>query len=68
MAKGVDVENYPGMPLENGGKMVQIMKTQARSFFTEVWDDTVLDITLTSRPFVLRTNISGEVQSHTVIG
>jgi thioredoxin-disulfide reductase len=67
MAKGVDVENYPGMPLENGGKMVQIMKTQARSFFTEVWDDTVVDIDMSKRPFIVRTNSSGEVMSHTVI-
>merc|ERR1712217_120043 len=39
MAKGVDVENYPGLPRENGGAIIQVMKTQARSFFAEMRDD-----------------------------
>jgi thioredoxin reductase len=67
MAKAVDVENYPGMPLENGGKMVQIMKTQARSFFTEVWDDEVAEINMSARPFVISTKKLGEVKAHSVI-
>lgn len=67
MAKGVDVENYPGMPRENGGKMIQVMKHQARSFFTEFWDDTVLGINTTTRPFEIITNKSGVVKSHTLI-
>eukprot|EP00418_Pyrodinium_bahamense_P094702 CAMPEP_0179044240 /NCGR_PEP_ID=MMETSP0796-20121207/17575_1 /TAXON_ID=73915 /ORGANISM="Pyrodinium bahamense, Strain pbaha01" /LENGTH=661 /DNA_ID=CAMNT_0020740639 /DNA_START=208 /DNA_END=2194 /DNA_ORIENTATION=+ len=67
MAKGVDVENYPGMPRENGGKMIEVMKHQARSFFTEVWDDTVLSVNASTRPFEIITNKSGVVRSHTVI-
>jgi len=67
MAKGVDVENYPGMPRENGGKMIEIMKHQARSFFTEVWDDSVLEVNTTVRPLEIRTNKSGVVKAHTII-
>jgi len=67
MAKGVDVENYPGMPRENGGKMIQVMKHQARSFFTEVWDDTVVNVNTSVKPFVIQTNSSGTVHAHTII-
>lgn len=67
MAKGVDVENYPGMPRENGGKMIEVMKHQARSFFTEVWDDSVLSVNASKRPFEIVTNRSGVVRAHTVI-
>mmetsp|Transcript_22240 Transcript_22240/g.63807 ORF Transcript_22240/g.63807 Transcript_22240/m.63807 type:complete len:635 (-) Transcript_22240:54-1958(-) len=67
MAKGVDVENYPGMPRENGGKMIEVMKKQARSFFTEVWDDSVVQVDVTKRPFEIMTNTSGLVRSHTLI-
>jgi thioredoxin reductase len=71
MAKGVDVENYPGLPLEHGGKMIQTMKQQARKFYTEVRDDTVVEIDTSARPsgpFRIKTNNSDEVVlSHTVI-
>jgi thioredoxin reductase (NADPH) len=67
LAKGVDVENYPGMPRENGGKMIEIMKQQARSFFTEVWDDAVVGVNTSTSPFELMTNKSGLVRAHTII-
>mmetsp|Transcript_54376 Transcript_54376/g.126892 ORF Transcript_54376/g.126892 Transcript_54376/m.126892 type:complete len:629 (-) Transcript_54376:107-1993(-) len=67
MAKGVDVENYPGLPRENGGRIIDIMKAQARSFFAEVWDDTVVSLNSSSQPFEIVTNNSGIVLSHTVI-
>lgn len=67
MAKGVDVENYPGTPRENGGKMIQVMKMQARSFFTEVWDDMSVAVNISARPFEIYTNKSGLVRAHTVI-
>lgn len=67
MAKGVDVENYPGMPRENGGKMIQVMKKQARTFNTEVWDDVVISVNAAVRPFEIMTNRSGLVRSHTLI-
>lgn len=67
MAKGVDVENYPGMPREDGRKMIEIMKRQARSFFTEVIDDSVISVNTSTQPFQLHTNESGIVKAHTVI-
>lgn len=67
MAKGVDVENYPGMPRANGGAMIQTMKSQARSFFAEVRDDMVLGLNTTTRPFEIYTNNSGTVKAHSII-
>mmetsp|Transcript_7932 Transcript_7932/g.17586 ORF Transcript_7932/g.17586 Transcript_7932/m.17586 type:complete len:628 (+) Transcript_7932:117-2000(+) len=67
MAKGVDVENYPGLPREQGGRIIDIMKAQARTFFAEVWDDTVVSVNTSSRPFELVTNKSGSLQTHTLI-
>lgn len=67
MAKGVDVENYPGLPRENGGEMIQVMKHQARSFYAEVWDDMVVAVNTTVQPMQIHTNSSGLVQAHTII-
>merc|ERR1719478_1044288 len=67
MSKGVDVENYPGMPRENGGKMIQVMKGQARTFFTEVWDDSVVSVNMSQTPFEIVTNKSGTIKAHTMI-
>lgn len=67
MAKGVDVENYPGMPRENGGRMIQVMKHQARSFSTEVWDDVVVHVNTSVHPFEITTNRSTLVRTHTLI-
>lgn len=67
MAKGVDVENYPGMPHEQGGNIIKVMKGQARSFFAEVWDDSVIAVNTTAKPFELVTNRSGVVKAHTII-
>lgn len=69
-SKGVDVENYPGLPMENGGRMVQTMKQQARKFYTEVRDDTVVDIDTSARPsgpFKILTKSGDRIRSHTVI-
>lgn len=67
MAKGVDVENYPGMFRENGGKMIQVMKHQARSFFTEVRDDFVIAVNTSVHPFEITTNQTGTLRTHTLI-
>jgi thioredoxin reductase len=67
MAKGVDVENYPGMPRENGGKIIAVMKSQARGFNTEIRDDVVLSLDTTKQPFEILTNTSGIIRAHTVI-
>jgi len=67
MAKGVDVENYPGMPRENGGRMIQVFKQQAESFFTEFMDDTVLSVNVSQRPFLIETKSSGLIKAHSII-
>jgi thioredoxin reductase len=67
MAKGVDVENYPGMPRANGGQMIQVMKQQARGFFADVRDDMVISINTTNRPFEIYTNTTGLVRAHSII-
>mmetsp|Transcript_88339 Transcript_88339/g.152975 ORF Transcript_88339/g.152975 Transcript_88339/m.152975 type:complete len:627 (-) Transcript_88339:104-1984(-) len=67
MAKGVDVENYPGMPRAHGGKMIQVMKAQARSFFAEVRDDSVISLNTSMSPFEITTNSSGLIKAHSII-
>merc|ERR1711871_354828 len=67
MGKGVDVENYPGMAMANGGDMVKIMKKQARSFMADVKDDIVTSVDLSKSPFVLTTNDSTTISTHSII-
>lgn len=67
MAKGVDVENYPGMPRENGGKMIQIFKQQAQSFFTEFMEDSVVSVNVSQRPFTIETKANGKIKAHSII-
>lgn len=67
MSKGVDVENYPGMPRQNGGKIISEMKQQALSFFTEARDDWVIRLNTTARPMEVHTKRNGRLQAHTII-
>merc|ERR1711871_1287011 len=67
MGKGVDVENYPGMAMANGGDMVKIMKKQARSFMADVKDDIVTSVDLSKSPFVLTTNDSSVISTHSIV-
>merc|ERR1711871_1364038 len=67
MGKGVDVENYPGMAVANGGDMVKIMKKQARSFMADVKDDIVTSVDLSKSPFVLTTNDSSVISTHSIV-
>lgn len=67
MAKGVDVENYPGMPRENGGKMIQVFKQQAQSFFTEFMEDTVVRVNVSQHPFTIETKANGNIKAHSMI-
>merc|ERR1719428_2762388 len=43
------------------------MKSQARTFFTEVRDDVVLEVNTSTSPFEITTNKSGVLKSHTLI-
>mmetsp|Transcript_2510 Transcript_2510/g.8560 ORF Transcript_2510/g.8560 Transcript_2510/m.8560 type:complete len:459 (-) Transcript_2510:678-2054(-) len=61
MAKGVDVENFPGLLRAHGSSMVQDMRAQAQAFSARFVDDAVASVNVQERPFALRLNASGEV-------
>jgi len=67
MAKGVDVENYPGLPGENGAKMVEVMKRQARASYAEFLDDSIVAIDSSTRPFVMTTRSGRIVKAQSLI-
>lgn len=66
-SKGVDVENYPGVPQANGAQMVKVMKQQALSFLAEVRDDSVLSVNTSAHPLEISTHSSGLLKAHTLI-
>jgi len=67
MAKGVDVENYPGLPGENGAKMVEVMKRQAKASYAEFLDDSIVAINYSARPFALTTRTGRTVKTQSII-
>ena len=67
LAKGVDVENYPGLPSGTGQNMIDSMRKQAHSFSAEFVDDSVEWVDTSARPFSIRTRNVRTVLSHTVI-
>lgn len=51
-----DVENFPGFPQGiMGPELMQVMEEQARRFGTNVFVDTVVEVDLSVRPFLIRT-------------
>jgi thioredoxin reductase (NADPH) len=67
LAKGVDVENYPGLPSGNGATMIDSMKKQAHGFSAEFVDDAVELVETSSRPFSIHTKSGRKILSHAVI-
>jgi len=67
LAKGVDVENYPGLPSGSGAGMIDSMKKQAHGFSAEFVDDAVELVETSSRPFSIRTKNGRRILSHAVI-
>lgn len=67
MAKGVDVENYPGLPQAMGGEIVTAMRSQAKAFHSRFVDDVVVQVDFTKKPFMLKTNTSGTIFADSVI-
>jgi len=65
--KGVDVENYPGLPASTGVQMVSSMRDQVVDFHAELRDDMVVSVDLSKRPFTIRTNSSGEFKTESLI-
>lgn len=64
--KGVDVENYPGLPQVTGPALVAAMRQQALHFGATVEDDLVTAIEATS-PLTIVTNSTGKIEAHTVV-
>jgi len=58
MSKGVNVENYPGIPEASGGDIIKLMKKQALKFSATFEEDTVTKVDLSRQPFVITTNTS----------
>ena len=67
LAKGVDVENYPGVNQSTGPGLVAAMRKQAAHFGAIFEDDVVMRIDASSRPFRLITNATGVVETHAVV-
>lgn len=62
-----DVENFPGFPNGiNGYELMENMKNQSLRFGTKIFSETVNEINLSQRPFIIKTDTQ-EMSSHTVI-
>ena len=66
MSKGVNVENYPGLTELSGGDIIKLMKRQAMRFAATFEEESVLEVDLKQRPFVVRTNTSS-LTTHTIV-
>jgi len=67
LAKGVDVENYPGLPSGTGASMIDSMRKQAHGFSAEFVDDAVEFVDTSVRPFSIRMKGGKTTLSHAVI-
>eukprot|EP00310_Coccolithus_braarudii_P018552 CAMPEP_0183353440 /NCGR_PEP_ID=MMETSP0164_2-20130417/33251_1 /TAXON_ID=221442 /ORGANISM="Coccolithus pelagicus ssp braarudi, Strain PLY182g" /LENGTH=612 /DNA_ID=CAMNT_0025526109 /DNA_START=36 /DNA_END=1874 /DNA_ORIENTATION=+ len=66
MSKGVNVENYPGIPEATGGEIIRLMKRQAIKYATTFEEELVLSVDLSQRPFVITTNTSA-FTAHSIV-
>lgn len=65
--KGVDVENYPGLPLVTGPAVVAAMRKQAAHFGAFFEDDVVFRVDASQRPLQIHTNATGIIAAHSII-
>jgi len=49
-----DVENYPGFPSILGPELMEHFKTHALKFGTKIYDDLIVDVDFTKRPFTMK--------------
>jgi len=64
--KGVDVENYPGLPDMTGPGVVAAMRNQAAAFGAVFEDDIVISVNASTRPLQVHTeNVT--IPTHTLI-
>eukprot|EP00927_Polykrikos_kofoidii_P084443 TRINITY_DN8896_c1_g1_i1.p1 TRINITY_DN8896_c1_g1~~TRINITY_DN8896_c1_g1_i1.p1 ORF type:complete len:695 (+),score=116.17 TRINITY_DN8896_c1_g1_i1:29-2113(+) len=67
LAKGVDVENYPGVGRTRGVAIVEDMRAQARGFFADLRDDIALSVNVQTRPFEVHLNSSSTLLAEALI-
>jgi thioredoxin reductase/thiol-disulfide isomerase/thioredoxin len=70
LGKGVDVENYPGISGSDatGHGIVRMMRKQVAALNTTMLDDVVLDVNVSSRPFIITVNGSmTKIYTHSLI-
>jgi len=65
--KGVDVENYPALSNVTGPTVIALMRHQAAGFGATFEDDWVLSIDASKRPFTIHTNVTGPIETHSII-
>lgn len=67
--KGVVVENYPGLTGNGttGPEIVSKMRRQAAHFGAFFEDDIVVSVDASQRPFKVKTNTTGVIETHTII-
>jgi thioredoxin-disulfide reductase len=66
LSKGVDVQNYPGVPEETGVNMIATMTKQAESFDTRRVTGLVVEVNTSTAPFTIRTTDT-LLQTRTII-
>jgi thioredoxin reductase len=64
--KGVDVENYPGLPAETGPGLIAAMRQQAADFGAVFEAELVTKIDASKSPFTVHTN-SSTITTHSII-
>jgi thiol-disulfide isomerase/thioredoxin len=67
LAKGVDVENYPGVHNATGPGLISLMRKQAAHFGAVFEDDFVTGIDASRRPLRIETNSTGVIETHSLI-
>jgi len=65
--KGVDVENYPALSNVTGPAVIALMRHQAAGFGAAFEDDWVISIDASKRPFTIKTNLTGDIETHSII-
>lgn len=63
----MDVENYPAVANVTGPAVISLMRLQAAYFGAAFEDDWVISIDASKRPFTLKTNQTGDIETHSII-
>ena len=61
------MENYPAVANVTGPAVISLMRRQAAYFGAAFEDDSVISIDASRRPFTLKTNQTGDIETHSII-